>query len=177
MSADYNGTDKSKCSGRRRASRSNFVKGRWPGWAVPTAPRSPRESPRSPPLPGAALRRAPATPGAGFCVYFLLNDWSSCCSIPREMLNIPAWNIWEFSWSLIQITENREKRQLIFSTDGLFSVSKIISFVWRNPWENAVELGDFLPVFSLQEGKFGGISEQRKGKEENWGQGMWPNQH
>lgn len=97
MSADYNRTDKSKCSGRRRASWSNFVKGRWPGWAVPTAPRSPQESPRSRPLPGAALRRAPATPGAGFCVYFLLNDWSSCCSIPREMLNIPAWNIWKSS--------------------------------------------------------------------------------
>lgn len=35
MSADYNGTDKSKRGSRHRAARSSPGKGRWPCWAVP----------------------------------------------------------------------------------------------------------------------------------------------
>lgn len=155
MSADCNGTDKSNCSGCHWAHWSSSGKGRWLGctvlglWvghcAAPTAL-------------GPALCGSP--PGAGFSVYFLLNHLSLC----RRSKHVE-----EFSWRLTQITENREKQELIFSTDGLFSISKIISFAWRNPWENTVELGDFLPAFSLKERKFWGISEQRKWKEENWG--------
>lgn len=160
MSADYNGTDKSNCSGRHWARWSSSGKGRWPGCAIPGLWVGHRAAPT------ALGPGSPSPPGAGFSVYFLLNLWSSC----RRSKQVE-----EFSWRLVQITENRKKQELIFSTDGLFSISKIIFFVWRNPWENTAELGDFLPAFSLKERKFWGISEQRKWKEENWGQGMWPN--
>lgn len=109
-----------------------------------------------------------SSPGSGptrlrqfVCVFWSTIGVHAAASL-QEMLNIPAWNMWEFNWRLTRSLETGRNGGLFFPTDGLFSISKIIDFVWRNPWESPVELGDFLPV---KERKFGGISEQWKGKE------------
>lgn len=148
MSADYNGTDKSKCSRRCWASWASFGKQRWPGRTVPglcqsQVPLSPRERPGAV-LPQACPALGSAPPDAGCCFYLLLNDWSPCCGIPWEMLNIPAWNVWKgLVGDFLRSLKSREKQELVFSTDVLFSISNFFSFVWRTTWEHTVELGDF----------------------------------
>lgn len=172
MSADYNGTDKSRCSPCC-----------WAGWASSRewsllhwgAGQSMALGRGRAVLPQACPVLGSAPAGTGLCLYLLLKDWSRCYGIPGDVLNIPAWNVWNSSGgNLLRSVKSREKHKFVFSTDGLFSISKIISFVWRSPRELTVELWDFVP-FIFSKWKFMVISKLRKGIEECWGQEMWSN--
>lgn len=81
-----------------------------------------------------AQQQAPAPPGAGQYSVFSVTRWVFMLQhLPGGVKHTCLKHLERVQLRLIQITENREQQELIFSTDGLFSVSKIIFSVWRNP--------------------------------------------
>lgn len=161
MSADYNGTDKSKCRNHRRPARSSPGKGRWPCWAGPGFCQSQAPHPLTG-LPSNGLQQLQGLP----CIFCYMMGLHAAASPPGgvkhtclKQLERVQLETYPDHWKQGTTGIDFFYRWFIFHFKNYF-------LVWRNPWENITKLGDFLSLFSLKETKFCGISEQWK--EDNW---------
>lgn len=74
----------------------------------------------------------------GFCFYFLLNDWSPCCSLPWEMLNIPVWKIWKTSvGDLFRSVKRQRNRSLFFPQMAYFPFQEFFP-LYKEPLEETL---------------------------------------